>query len=249
MSVGSLVLSPLSAGLFKRAIMQSGSPNSYLGSESKEKSMIKAKSLSTSLKCNTTSYEEMVKCLRSKTPAEILTISKSARANGETFEPVYGEDLLPISPKEALAKGKFNQNIDFMFGTVSEEGALFVESIFPALSPEEKEPTITVSKAKAYIKLMFLMFKENYGDLVADFYVDGLKDNEKDKLRQAVGYSFGDYHLTCPTVLFGSAYAQWSKANKAYAYRLTHPPTIPVFPLCHGWMGVCHGDDVLFVFG
>jgi hypothetical protein len=293
MSVGSLILSPLSAGLFKRgikyknnvkvlmlltlikhlclAIMQSGSPNSYLGSESKDHSMVKAKSLATSLKCNTTSMEEMVKCLRSKTSAEILKMSKNARANGVTFEPVYDEALLPIKPYEALEKGQFNQNIDLMFGTVKEEGALFVESLFPALSPDEKNPTITASKAKQYITLMFLMFKEKYGDDVADFYVtsQGLKDNEKDKLRQAVGRAFGDYHLTCwqffnsfnlnyfliilfnlffchltgPTVLYGSAFAQHSKANRAYAYRLTHPPSIPVFPFCHGWLGVCHGDD------
>ncbi|HEY6436767.1 MAG TPA: carboxylesterase family protein, partial [Ignavibacteriaceae bacterium] len=166
---------------------------------SKDHSMVKAKSLATNLKCNTTSMEEMVKCLRSKTAAEILKVSKSARANGETFQPVYGEALLPIKPHEALEKGQFNQNIDLMFGTVKEEGALFVESIFPALSPDVKNPDITASKAKQYITLMFLMFKEKYGDEVADFYVtsQGLKDNEKDELRQAVGRAFGDYHLTC----------------------------------------------------
>lgn len=28
-----------------------------------------------------------------------------------------------------------------------------------------------------------------------------------------------------------------------------HPPGIPVFPDCHGYMGVCHGDDVMMLFG
>ena len=39
------------------------------------------------------------------------------------------------------------------------------------------------------------------------------------------------------------------KANKVYAYRVVQPPSIPVFLKCHGWMGVCHGDDVPYLFG
>ena len=249
MSVGAHLLSPLAAGLFKRAIMQSGAPNSYLGTESKEKSMSKTKYLAEHLNCSTESGAAIVKCLKSKTSDEILHISKTARGNGQSFEPIYGEELMPIEPLEALKKGKFLQNIDLLFGTVSDEGALFVESLFPALSPEDKNPTITVSKAKQYIQLMFMIFKEKYGSSVADFYVNGLKDSQKDLLRKAVGYGFGDYHIACPTVLFGRLYALYNKANRAFAYRLTHPPAIPVFPLCHGWMGVCHGDDVLILFG
>ena len=77
---------------------------------------------------------------------------------------------MPINPVEALETGKFNQDIDLMFGTVSDEGALFVESLFPQdLSPQIKNPTITVQKAKTYIRLMYLIFKEKYGDAVADF--------------------------------------------------------------------------------
>jgi carboxylesterase type B len=179
--------------------MQSGSPHSYWGSKSKEHTMINAKSLATSLKCNTTSMEEMVKCLRSKTAAEIVKISKSARDNEVTFKPMYGEALLPIRPYEALEKGQFNQNVDLMFGTVKDEGSIFVEFSLPGFSADDENNTITVSKAKQYIKLIFLPPKEKYGDEVADFYVtsQGLKDNEKDKLRQAVGRAFGDYHLTC----------------------------------------------------
>jgi hypothetical protein len=259
--------------------MQSGSPNSYWGSESKDHSIVKAKSLATSLKCNTTSMEEMLKCLRSKTAAEILEIAKNARAKEEFFEPVYGEALLPIKPYEALVKGQFNQNVDLMFGTVKDEGSIFVEFSFPGFSADDENHTITVSKAKKYITLIFLPIKEKYGDEVADFYVtsQGLKDNEKDKLRQAVGSAFGDYHLTCwqffnsfnlnylliisfnlffcqltgPTILYGLAFAQHSKTNRAYAYRVTHPPSIPVFLIRHEWFGVCHGDDRqynLFVF-
>lgn len=67
--------------------------------------------------------------------------------------------------------------------------------------------------------------------------------------RQAIGYAFGDYQLTCPTVFFGQYYGMNTKDNNVYCYRLMHSPSIPAFPDCHGWMGVCHGDDVMILFG
>lgn len=53
----------------------------------------------------------------------------------------------------------------------------------------------------------------------------------------------------CPTIFLGQYYAQHNPSKKAYAYRVVHPPKVSVFPTCKGWMGVCHGDDVVFLFG
>lgn len=94
-----------------------------------------------------------------------------------------------------------------------------------------------------------MLLKQSYTQSVADFYTTGLKDSDSTKLVQAIGNSFGDYQLTCPTILYGSAFAAFNKSNKAYAYRLTHPPTIHAFLDCKGWLGVCHGDDVILLFG
>lgn len=67
--------------------------------------------------------------------------------------------------------------------------------------------------------------------------------------RQTLADAFGDYHITCPTVLFGQYYGRFTKADRVFAYRVVQPPSIPVFLKCHGWMGVCHGDDVMYLFG
>jgi carboxylesterase type B len=158
---------------------------------------------------------------------------------------------MPDSPALALKDGKFNRNLDLMFGTVSVEGALFVESLFPLQLDPDLPPenvTITVDQAKVLIGFMFQLFKENYGQEVADFYTKDLKESDKDGIRKAVGDAFGDYHITCPTVLFGEMYGHITKADRVFAYRVVQPPSIPVFLNCHGWMGVCHGDDVLYLF-
>ena len=36
--------------------------------------------------------------------------------------------------------------------------------------------------------------------------------------------------------------------NNYYSYRLMKATKTPVM-FCHGWMGVCHGEDVVFFFG
>ena len=81
MSVGAHILSPLAKGLFQRAIMQSGAPNSYLGSESKDQSFAKTKFLAGHFNCSLTSGADIVKCLKAKTAEEILKVSKTARTD------------------------------------------------------------------------------------------------------------------------------------------------------------------------
>lgn len=195
MSVGSLVLSPLASGLFQRAILQSGAPNSYLGTDTKEQSMIKTMALAQNVNCTAPKMEDVVKCLRTVSGKDLVKATEHARTNGETFEPIWGDALLPVKPSEALKAGKFNRNLDLMFGTVSEEGALFVESIFPnQLDPDVplKNVTITVDQAKFLIGFMFQMFKENYGQEVADFYTKGVDNSNKDAVRLVT------LHLACP---------------------------------------------------
>jgi carboxylesterase type B len=245
MSVGALVLSPLTKGLFKRAIMQSGSPNSYLGSKSKEVTITKTHHFAKQLNCNQTDMTDILACLRKKSINDILNISQHSTTSLEPFDPIYGDELMPMKPSEALKGGHFNQNVELLFGLVKDEGSIFVDEILSTIAPN-KHINITLSKAKSYISLMFMILNETNSAKVANFYTAGLKDTDSDKLLESLSNSFGDYQLTCPTVLFGAAFA---KSEKAYSYKLTHFPTIHAFPGCHGWMGVCHADDVILLFG
>ena len=63
--------------------------------------------------------------------------------------------------------------------------------------------------------------------------------------RRAITDAFGDYHLVCPTILFGQQMAISMPHQKYYSYRLTHQSTYG----CRGWKGVCHGEDIRYVFG
>ena len=57
---------------------------------------------------------------------------------------------MPVKPTVALKTGQFNRNLDLMFGTVSEEGALFVESLFPKqLDPDVPKENVTLTSDQA----------------------------------------------------------------------------------------------------
>lgn len=115
-STSALYLSPLTSGLFKRAIMQSGATNSWLGSQSSTKSLDVTKNLAENLNCSSSNEAHVIKCLRSKTVNEILDATKSALQDGESFIPTYGEAVMPMPPVKMLKEGHFNKDVDLMYG-------------------------------------------------------------------------------------------------------------------------------------
>ena len=106
-STCSHLVSPSSAGLFRRAIMQSGTcgetdewPYQDGGNwypRSRAVAEREGVAAATTLKCADPATVEA--CLRGKSTAELLEVS----GGGQGFGPVYGGGLLPIAPKQALA--------------------------------------------------------------------------------------------------------------------------------------------------
>ena len=84
------------------------------------------------------------------------------------------------------------------------------------------------------------------GDLINSRILNHFSPNH----RHAISDAFGDYFMACPTVLFGEYAHRHLPSNKFYSYRLMFAPTnIMTIAKCTGWMGVCHGTDIYFMFG
>lgn len=113
-AVGSLLLSPLSKGLFHRAIMQSGAPNSYFGVQTYKENGEVGKWLGGRVHCNNETAAQLVDCLKGKTVQELVDGYQWLTTQNQNFKPVYPESLLPIRPVEALKGGKFNHDVDLM---------------------------------------------------------------------------------------------------------------------------------------
>lgn len=97
-SVCAHLASPASAGLFHRAIVQSAGCTD--GFREQAEAEQQAHDLAAALGCTD------VACLRKKTPAELIAASG---AGHDAYRPVIGGRLLPVSPAQAFATGRFNR--------------------------------------------------------------------------------------------------------------------------------------------
>src|SRR5581483_8148744 len=110
-------LSPLAGGLFQRAIMSSAAPNSGLVFHSRDVELEKTKKLANDLQCNhygetkgdaTSLTVDQLECIKNSPAEEIINlIVYPYLPNISTL--VYGTELIPIRPTDALEQGLFNK--------------------------------------------------------------------------------------------------------------------------------------------
>ncbi|CAN8030655.1 unnamed protein product, partial [Ixodes persulcatus] len=129
MSVHGHILSPLSKGLFKRALMLSGSHNNIDFIDSTHGSVVKGDNVAKLLGCSRhdkyliTHTDDVLRCLRSTTAEErVIATSEIFDPKRFTFFPTFNDRFLPKVPTAALERGFF-QNIDVMVGVTSDECA------------------------------------------------------------------------------------------------------------------------------
>ena len=107
MSVSALILMK-NRNLFQRAIMQSGSVNSYYGSQSKESALIKAQELAKHFNCfNNETQKVNFSCLRKIESKLITEYCDKNKINAIFFTPIFGDHLLPTNPSIALQRGEY----------------------------------------------------------------------------------------------------------------------------------------------
>jgi para-nitrobenzyl esterase len=127
-SVCAHLASPASAGLFHRAIIQSAGCTA--GFRERPEAEQQARDLMAALSCTD------IACLWKKTPEELIAASG---AGHDAYRPVIGGSLLPLSPAEAFATGRFNRVPVLYGGNHDEEtGQLAGRELMgvPPLTPE-----------------------------------------------------------------------------------------------------------------
>lgn len=167
-SVAAMILSPLTLGLFHRSIIQSGTPN-FLH---KNDSFRLTESLQEKLNCLN------VECIKlDRSVEQILNASKEL---GNPFKPVYGDQLLPIRPIDAVKNGAFNAHIDLMYGITKDESSSTVLSKFPELNNESL--SWTREQTKYFIQNLI---GSEFGQKAADFYVNLVDLPEQPSLNES----------------------------------------------------------------
>ncbi len=230
-SVSLQMISPMSAGLFHRAIAQSGGPiigseylnpvfNGNMANVSKMGEQLAAK-----LRCD--KAEDVLTAMRAKSAQEIIAAadcSTSIFEEGLFFAPVFDGWALPQNPLAAYNGGQ-QHDVPIIVGSTLNEGNLYLA--------EEKD--LSVEKYQSFLKSRFA---NNYGKAWEMFPASQAKD-----VAPAI-----DHFLTVAANAQPARYvaqAMGKKKSRAYLYRFARrPDTAPARKL-----GVHHGVDLAYVFG
>ncbi|CAF94847.1 unnamed protein product, partial [Tetraodon nigroviridis] len=138
-SVGFHLLSPGSRHTFTRAIFQSGVPNSPWASVTPAEARRRATTLGKLVGCNIGNDTELVDCLRSKSPQELINqewkVLPWPALFRFSFVPVVDGDVLPDSPQAMISSGSF-KNTQLLLGFNQDEGSYFLLYGAPGFSKD-----------------------------------------------------------------------------------------------------------------
>ncbi|CAG2168169.1 unnamed protein product [Oppiella nova] len=236
-SVSALIISPLSKGLFKRAIMESGAHlyNKDRDVISKQEALASAQKLAEQLKCNTS--EQWIQCLRGVDAKEFL------KTESLYVFPVEGTEFLPISIQKAFETKKFNSDIDLIAGMTLDEESGFISHFDPDVH------NLTAEGFKLLVSEVNDIYHGLDAENVTQFYLKNIDPKDPGASVRAFEVFLGDLVMKCPTYLFAKQFATNAPGNNVYAYELTFESQFTTNATgCPPGM-VCHSADVPFVFG
>ncbi|MEW1638151.1 carboxylesterase family protein [Streptomyces sp. NPDC093801] len=237
--------SPTAAGLFQRAVLQSGScsmsfPRGALGPGSPAYEPFAAQrdvqsagvQAARRLGCTAERDEEVVACLRGQGTDRLATAELMQSFN----RPAYGNALLPMAPQEALEAGRFHR-VPLLQGTNRDEMRLFVGlslAAFPIRTEDEYRARLTDA------------FGSTAAAVEAQYPAAG---HPTPALAWAALLT--DRSLTCTTLAAGRTIAAHAPGLPLHGYEFGAPqPPVPAgLPQDPGFpYGAAHGFELPFLF-
>ncbi|XP_037581907.1 acetylcholinesterase [Dermacentor silvarum] len=250
-SVHAHIMSPMSEGLFKRALLMSGTMYSIDVWDTVHESMVKGDKVAGIVGCSeggiidlSSTPEAVIACLRNKSTEQLVTASAEIVApKFMPFYPTYHDVFLPRNPIEAMKRGFFAP-VDVMAGVTSDEGACFL--LHPPVHDLLAEDLLSVSSngvADSLEAYLSRLWKQDTPDL-RRMYLDQVPQGDNNALRRQYVDFASDRVFNCPLRFFADTHSE--RGGKVFAYVFAHKSATVALP---HWMGQPHGSDIPFVFG
>lgn len=229
-------LTPLSKGLFHRAIAISGVDFSPFAIKPKETVLEMSAQIARNVNCYDEEPSAMLQCLRSVPVDDFLEINGGIPVFLTPFVDNY---FLPNHPKKMREQGLF-QKLPLMTGFVSHEGSFILKG---------NEPKYNKQGLRKYLERFA---KEQYG-AVSSFAVDALEFqytpwtdlNDAAKFRKKLVEMLSDFFIAAPTHDLLTVHSD--NGPPTYLFEFTHRSKLKIrHPK---WMGVVHGDTTAYKFG
>uniref|UniRef100_A0A8C6R5A1 Carboxylic ester hydrolase n=1 Tax=Nannospalax galili TaxID=1026970 RepID=A0A8C6R5A1_NANGA len=234
-SVSTLVVSPMSKGLFHGAIMESGVallPDLFSNTfEVVYRPVVKLS------RCEAMDSEAVVRCLRGKSEEEILATNKVFK----TIPGVVDGAFLPRHPQELLASVNFHPVPSIIGFNNDEYGWIAPSGMGTAQSIKE----ITRENLQAVLKSTaeHMGLPSESGDLLMKEYMGNTEDAQTLQLQYRE--MMADFMFVIPALQV--AHFQRSHAP-VYFYEFQHPPN-SLKNIRPSHVKADHADEILFVFG
>ncbi|XP_032436801.1 fatty acyl-CoA hydrolase precursor, medium chain-like [Xiphophorus hellerii] len=235
-SASILTLSPLSKGLFHKAIFQSGVAT--LGAYTSDQPLNQAHAVANLTGCYMSSTEELVRCLRGKTQDELISVAKQSKIIlGATVD---GEFLLGTS--DDLLQRKEVLNIPVMMGVTNHEFGWILPQAF---TPRGWEKGMNRETVLAVVHL----FNPKGSASAANNLIVGeyLKDAKTPQdIRDAFTEVMGDLVMVLPTIKVAGYHTD--AGAPVYMYEFVYVTDRPR-PNRPSFVKADHADDVGYMFG
>lgn len=248
MSVGLHALTPQSKGLFKRIILESGTPLSMVLTQS-YRGVARLVTLAGRLGCYDNNKDwmqqinEVVMCMKTKETADIFAKMREMEYTQQIFVPVFGDEFMPESPLE-MNPLKVRATEVFA-GTTLNEGTLMVENLryvapqlFASL-PHDYRTGVTLAAS-----VLFDIPVGASNKIVQAYYGGYEVQHDYQEVLDILGEMIGDVIFVCPTNFFLMAAAE--QGISSYRYVFAYRPTHSFWPK---WMGVTHSEDLPYLMG
>jgi len=205
LNVLSLLVSPLSAGLFKKAIVESGAFG--LDTQDLQASEAQGSAFVTGLGCGA----RPASCLRSKPVAAVLAAQGDALDGTAVYALATVDGLiLPTTQRAALDAGQF-QRVPVLFGNNGDEGRIFAPQ---NLSAADYPATLEFYAQSAGTSQCRIVDVYPLGDYATP--TDG------------AAAAYGDMSFACPDRVLAPVFARYVPA---YEYSFDDAPPVAVAPL------------------
>lgn len=249
-STGFHLLSPGSQSLFKRAIIQSAGVTKKGRAKDKSEMLKYSRQLAATFRCYqedsaTNTSQNIVACMK-KINATLIAAVEQTFVDGQ-FEPIFGDEFLPVEPCVA----EFPGDKDVIIGQTANEGTNQLYTSFRDTFSEVLPPR-QINKAEMVHFLSSLYKKLSLSEIkkLQEEYMGHIGDFDYDALRQALAETKGDSHVTCGSLntacKLANATADAQSGKGVYYYEMNY---VTACPKKLQWFGMTHGDDQPLVFG
>jgi para-nitrobenzyl esterase len=217
------VAAPSSAGLFQRAISESGGCTTRL--RTKTEAETAGVAFATDVGCTGAGT---LACLRAKPAADLMATADVA--SGADFGPEVDTLFMPDQPRTQYDTGKVAK-VPYLLGSNTDEGTLFLPDTKPATEAE-------------YTDALTLMFGATGAAQVATVYpMARFASGVPNPATAALARVIGDSRLVCTT--FDTAERMAHTGAPVYLYNFDVPVPAAISPT----LGATHGSELTSVFG